>query len=234
MKKGRYKRYLADAFVCQNTPFVGPYGTAIEPSVGQNIPLGRIRRFSAGLTLIELIVVLLVIGILAGISIPNFQPFILNQRISSNTNDLVADLSIARSEAVKRAAPVTVCKSLNPGAGAPACNVTPADAWTTGRLIFVDTNSNGVLDANEALIRVRAALEGRSIRLGGDGNAAGTANRVTFRPDGTTNLTAESQWVLCDQRGSAQGKAIVLNTAGRTRIPPRGKNMADAAIVCPP
>lgn len=234
----RNKRDQVYPFVCSMRPSISNSRAVVLPSVCYVAPFVMDRQFSAGITLIELIVVLLVVGILAGIAAPNFQPFILNQRISSHTNDLVADLATARSEAVKRAAPVTVCKSLNPSpaAGLPACNPTASDPWTTGRLVFADADGDGVLDANEELIRIRAPLEGVSVRLGGDGNAAGTANFVMFRADGTTSLTAESQWILCDRRGTVHGRAIALNTAGRTRIPPKGQDMSNVnnSIVCPP
>ncbi|MBN8772197.1 MAG: GspH/FimT family pseudopilin, partial [Thiobacillus sp.] len=70
-----------------------------------------------GFTLIELVVTLAVAGILLGIAIPNFQLFVMNNRMASQANDLITALNMARSEAVKRAANVMVCSgTVCPGA----------------------------------------------------------------------------------------------------------------------
>jgi type IV fimbrial biogenesis protein FimT len=234
-------------FVCPKTPFVGSNDTTMIPFVCLNMPSAPNRHFSAAFTLIELFVVLVVVGILSLIAFPSFEPFILNQRISGQANDLVTDLSLARSEAIKRAAPVTVCKTTDPSptAGSPTCDGTDANPWTTGRIIFLDSGSgtlandgNGTIDGNEQILRVRQALEGKNNRLVGDGTAAGTGNRVTFRGNGTATLTPtagnnENQLILCDKRGGAEARAIVIGPTGRVRVADKGKDMKDNNIVCP-
>jgi len=234
-------------FVCLKAPFVGSTSTVVLPSVGPFVPFDQERHFSAGFTLIEALTVLIVVGILAAIAIPNFGPFIQNQRISGQANDLVTDLALARSEAIKRAIPVTVCKTANPSptADPPVCNETPSDPWTTGRIVFVDNDGDGVIDSNEEILRVRQALEGAQNRLAGQvdatGTTTGTINRVTFNPNGSRKkLTSpsaadsENQLRLCDKRGSAYGRAIVINPLGRVRVADPGKDMSGGASTCPP
>ena len=68
------------------------------------VPLGRARGF----TLIELMTVILVVAILAGLSAPMFTTFTRNQRIKAATSELTYTLTLARSEALKRNADVVV------------------------------------------------------------------------------------------------------------------------------
>ncbi|MCL1139012.1 GspH/FimT family pseudopilin [Shewanella pneumatophori] len=55
-----------------------------------------------GITLVEMIVVLAIIGILALVALPSFSAQIKNDRITSNANQLQSVVKFARSEAAKR------------------------------------------------------------------------------------------------------------------------------------
>lgn len=55
-----------------------------------------------GFTLSELLVVIAIIGILTAVALPFFGSFVAGQRIKSASFDMMATLTLARSEATKR------------------------------------------------------------------------------------------------------------------------------------
>lgn len=61
-----------------------------------------------GVTWIELLIALLIVGILATLSVPSLSTFIANYRLSANGTKLYYYLQYARSEALKRGANVYV------------------------------------------------------------------------------------------------------------------------------
>ncbi len=61
----------------------------------------------SGFTLLELMVVVVIAGILLAIGVPAMGNFIRNSRMTAAANDLMGTLHYARSEAIKRRAPVT-------------------------------------------------------------------------------------------------------------------------------
>jgi type IV fimbrial biogenesis protein FimT len=69
------------------------------------------RHDQRGFTLVELVVVILMVGVLATIAAPLFRDFIIQQSIRNAAFELMADLTFARSEAVKRNVSVTMSKS---------------------------------------------------------------------------------------------------------------------------
>ena len=85
---------------------------------------------------------LLVAGILLGIGVPNVMEFQRNGAMTAAANNLVTGLLMARSEAVKRQAPVTVCLSDNPLDAAPVCQRNATADSTRGFIVFVDENNN--------------------------------------------------------------------------------------------
>lgn len=69
---------------------------------------GRPRNRAAGFTLIELLITITIVGILAAVALPSFRPFVAQQRIKTASFDLMSMLTLARSEAIKRNANVTL------------------------------------------------------------------------------------------------------------------------------
>ena len=81
---------------------------------------------SHGFTLIELMVTVAVMVILAAITAPSMTELINNRRAAGQTEELVASLQLARVEAIRRNARVTVCA----GAGAVCSGSTAWSNWT--------------------------------------------------------------------------------------------------------
>lgn len=71
---------------------------------------GHSRRRAGGFTLIELVTAITVMAVLAGLALPSFRGFVANQRIRNASFDLMAALTLVRSEAVTRGGNVSITK----------------------------------------------------------------------------------------------------------------------------
>ena len=128
---------------------------AIEKDNRSRVPMGfhpstRSNSRSQGFTLIELLVTLAILAIIAVIAAPSLQNFVLNNRIRTQATALTTSLVLARTEAINRSTRVVTC----PGS-ASGCNGTQ---WESGWVVFVDTNNDAVLDAEETQLELHVAL----------------------------------------------------------------------------
>ncbi|WP_295383969.1 GspH/FimT family pseudopilin [uncultured Thiodictyon sp.] len=73
--------------------------------------MGQIDRRSGGFTLVELLLTVTVMTILVLLAAPSFNEATLGSKLSAYANRLVASAYLARGEAIKRNALITLCVS---------------------------------------------------------------------------------------------------------------------------
>ena len=108
-------------FILETLVRVGARGLAWRDDKGSDLPVPcpsdrNWRKPSAlqrmqGFTLIELMVTIAVVALLAAVATPAMVTLMNSNRLSSTAGELTAALQLARAEAVRRSAPVTVCGS---------------------------------------------------------------------------------------------------------------------------
>jgi type IV fimbrial biogenesis protein FimT len=154
----------------------------------------RNHLYSArGFTLVELMTSLTVSAILITAAVPTFSEFVADQQIKSNTYRLLADLSLARSEAVKRQMNIELRAS--------------GGDWSKGWDV-------AFIDPNDADILVRSYQAPGSVDVQ---HLAGLAS-ITFGKDGRVSDAADFK--LWDGESGDLGteRRIVFNPSGRPRI----------------
>ena len=162
----------------------------------------------AGFTLIELMIVVVILAIFVTVGVPSFQNLIRENRLVTQANELVGTFHFARSEAIKRRLPITICRSTN----GTACVVGGIPSWETGWLVFVENvTDNGTLDVGEQLLRSSGANATSTLRS----TVAGTNDTVRFRNNGLLN-NAGGIFNLCDANtaDTASGRNIQINVTG--------------------
>lgn len=132
----------------------------------------RARDKEQGVTLLETMIAVAILGILVGFALPSFREMIIENRLSTETSTLVANLNYARSEAIRQNSNVTVCAS----SSLSQCDSTD---WTAGWIVFTDGAPLGTVNSGDTILRVHQP----------DGNTSGSislsgGSNVQFSPTG--------------------------------------------------
>jgi type IV fimbrial biogenesis protein FimT len=178
-------------------------------------PLPHARRPSRGFTLMELMITIALGAVLVAIGAPTMGEMLRNGRLTSSANELLAALTLARSDAVKSQVPVSVCSSNDATILLPACN--NAGAGFRGYVVWQDPNTNYIVDAGETVLRrVATTPPAVNVYTGQRGALAATAYRIRYMQSGFAAVdgTRLGRVLFCDDRGYGAG-------AGNTNRPLR-------------
>lgn len=170
---------------------------------------------SQGFTLIELMMAIALGVIIISMAAPSFSTAIKNNKVIAETNELIADINFARSEAVKRSTRVVLCRSASPTNNAPVCGGSNSN-WSSGWLVFADTDADDVYNsATDILIRIgNATANGVTIKTNNTAD-----QQLIYNADGTTNASGNTAvFAVCDDRGTDHGRQIQVSATGRPRL----------------
>lgn len=157
----------------------------------------------AGLTLIELLIVIAVLAILLTTAVPNFTALLQEQRTISAANGLVTHLNFARQTAVMQGLTVTACPSWD------LRRCSGDNQWHNGILVFKDPQRRGQPQSDADILRAVGPQPALQMVSGG-------RHRVRFQPSGAaygSNLTIR----VCDPRHADRGRAVIVSNPGRVR-----------------
>jgi len=189
------------------------------------------KQNDKGVTLIELLITIAIIGILASIGIPQYGRFVANSRIRSASSDLLQNMRLARTMAIKENRNYLITfneadvNTYSMGFDGDGNNmlIDPADGYGAGNVRTVDLSvsyGSEVLfgtatiegpDERDAC-PVCIAIPGSTVAFGG---TAGPV-RQEFNPDGTISFTG-SVFLMHATRGTTYMLRI-SNQAGKVDL----------------
>lgn len=181
-----------------------------------------LMKKQSGLTLIELMITVVVIGILLALAGPSFLSHIKDNRRTTFINELVSSLNLARSEAAKSNSTVAIC----PSSDGLACAGNNYDA---GWIVFRNDDSDqppAVDSPGELILRVHEGTlyPGTSLRA-----TAGVDTGINFQASGRPVNSGDITY--CDDRGADHARSVIVNLVGV--IMASDKHADASALTCP-
>lgn len=178
---------------------------------------------AAGLTLIELLIVVVLAMLLLGLAAPAFHGSLQRLRLQAAVNDLQAGIDLTRSQAIARGGKVLMAPLEASGAD-----------WQSGWAIFIDHNGNRRPDAGEPLLYRHDALR-EDIAITSKFTSGNAPTYIAYNAAGRTCSAASSltaRWGTLSLKQGEQARKIIINMLGRVRVcdpGPDGEGCSSAA-----
>jgi len=171
------------------------------------------RARERGVSLVESLVGLALVAAGLRMALPALQDFLQATAVNAATEEVLAEVRQARTEALMRNRRVTMCKS------ADGSRCTAAGGWEQGWIMFHDENNNGLRDEGEEAIARHGPLA-PTLRVTGN---TPVSRYVSYSAIGTTRLVgggfqAGTLTVCSTSAGAAQARQVVFNAVGRPRM----------------
>ena len=163
-----------------------------------------------GWTLIELMIALVIAGLALAFAAPGYRDWIAAVELANHAQQLAGSMTLARSEAIKRGARVTLCRAPD------GRHCADGAGWEAGWLVYVDGNRDGRNDDDEPVLRAEsAAAAGIYVRANQP-----VADYVSFTGLGHARLLdgglQMGTFTVC--RRGLPAQKVVLANSGRVRI----------------
>jgi len=186
--------------------------------------MNRKNKNQKGFTLIELMVTVAVAIVVLAVGIPMYDRVIENSRSVSIINQMITDLQLARSEAIKQQLFVSLCTSTT------GSSCTGGNDWHDGWIVWVDADDDGVLDYPSEALVVRDSFDGDwdlQIAIGaGDSNDSIFSYEVSGRYGKLTSSSGDGEFSIGDEgasfilcKASKYKRSVVIAPIGYIRQP---------------
>ncbi len=138
------------------------------------------KKNQLGFTLIELLITTAIVAILMTVALPAVSDFIKDGRLTTQSNEFVQTIRIARAEAIKRQNNIDLVKK--------------AAGWTAGWEVQDNVAGGGLLKERSSQTGILSA--------------SATANKLTFSASGIRTVTTDFVIKFCDDR--SKGRRIKI------------------------
>ena len=161
-----------------------------------------VKPVRAGHTLVELLFVLAIAAILAGLAMPAMRGLLQQHRLGTTVNDFLAAITLTRSEAVRRSAQVVLLPA--------------GEDWRSGWVVAVDRNANLQYDAGDELLYSHGPPPA-DVAIGGSFTDNGRPYLAYGASGQSLSRTGAAQAGSWQFGCGAQHRRIIVNFVGRPR-----------------
>ena len=157
----------------------------------------------SGLTLVEACIAVSITAVLASLAAPSFNDVLANQRTRTVSHLLTAQLASARSTAVTRRIPVTVCPTIDGLACSGSAN------WSHGWMMYLDSKSQPQPAHPGDVLRYDQQA-GKNVSV----STSTGRTLIRFQPNGKSS-GSNATFKICHQ--ARHHASIIINNVGRVR-----------------